>query len=189
MSCCDDPDPRCDIVPGQYICKNCYAIDEEETLRQSEYNCQDEILNHYKHQGFKVYKTSYKHLDHLNEVLHRIQGIEKNRPTNIDDIKAKLNGDYSIKNIYKNCNHKHLIYIYCVLNNLPSVLFPVHFKSQVTNAILNIASVCKQNKKRMPSYIRIIKCVCKKNNWNDVLPYLYMKTCNEQITDFINKNL
>jgi hypothetical protein len=104
----------------------------------------------------------------------------------MDDIKAKLNGDYSIKNIYKNCNHKHLIYIYCVLNDLPFVVFPIDFKSQVTNAILNIASVCK---KRMPSYIHVIKCVCGKYNYNDVLPYLYMKTHNKQITDFINKNL
>ena len=186
MSCCDDPDPRCDIVPGQYICKNCCAIDEVGAIKQSEYNCQDGILSHYKRQGFKVYKTSYKHLNHLNEVLHRIQGIEKKRPTNMDDIKTKLNGDYSIENIYKNCNHKHLIYICCTLNNIPSVVFPANFKYEVKKAILNIASVCK---KRMPSYIHIIKCVCEKNNWNGVLPYLYMRTCNKQITDFINKNL
>ena len=96
MSCCDDPDPRCDIVPGQCICKNCYAIDEEETLKQSEYKYKDKLLSHYICQGFKV-RMPYKHLYHLNEVLHRIQGIEKNLPTNIDDIKAKLNGDYSIK--------------------------------------------------------------------------------------------
>jgi hypothetical protein len=75
----------------------------------------------------------------------------------MDDIKTKLNGGYSIENIYKNCNHKHLIYIHCVLNNLPSVSFPMDFKYQVTKAILNIASVRK--KKRMPSYMHIIKCV------------------------------
>jgi len=185
MSCCDDPDPRWDIVPGEYICKNCCAINEEEAIKQSEYNHQDERLNYYKHQRFKVYMP-YKPLYHLNEVLHRIQGIEKNKPTSFDDIKTKLNGDYSIENIYKNCNHKHLIYIYCVLNNLSSVLFPIDFKYRVTNAILNMASV---REKRMPSYIHIIKCVCEKYNYNDVLPYLYMRTCNEQITDFINKNL
>jgi hypothetical protein len=104
----------------------------------------------------------------------------------MDDIKTKLNGDYSIENIYKNCNHKHLIYIYCVLNNLSSVVFPIDFKYRVTNAMLNIASV---RKKRMPSYIHIIKCVCEKYNWSGVLPYLYMETCNNQITDFINKNI
>jgi hypothetical protein len=183
MGCCKDPDIRCDIVPGQYICKNCCAIDEAETIIGNENEC--EALNYYKYQGFKMY-IPYKHVYHLNEVLHRIQGVEKNRPTSFDNIKTKLNGDYSIENIYKNCNHKHLIYIYCVLNDLPFLIFPMGFKYEVTHAILNIASVCK---KRMPSYIHIIKCVCEKNNWNDVLPYLYMKTCNKQITDFINKNL
>ena len=187
MRCCCNPDPRWDIVPGEYICKNCYAVNEEEAIKQSEYDHQDAILGYYNRQGFKVYNTSYKPLYHLNEVLHRIQCIEENRPTNMDDIKTKLNGDYSIENIYRNCNHKHLIYICCILNNIPFVVFPTYFKSRVTNAILNIASVCK--KKRMPSYIHIIKCVCEKYNWNGVLPYLYMKTRNEQITDFINKSL
>jgi hypothetical protein len=156
MGYCDDPDPQCDIVPGQYICKNCYAIDEDKTIRGYEYECdyKDEILKYYKRQRFKAY-VPYKHLWHLNEVFNRLQCTEQNQPTNFDDynnnddddIKKKLNGDYSLENVYKKCNRKHMIYIYCMLNNLPPAIIPNNLKYLVKKAIRNIVEVC-------PSYIK-----------------------------------
>ena len=69
---------------------------------------------------------------------------EPNQPTDMKVIKDLLNGDYTLANIWKSCDHKHLTYIFCKLNNLNPPWLPAELKSQIKHTIINMSRDCKK---------------------------------------------
>jgi hypothetical protein len=165
IPCCDNPEVYYELSINGCVCANCGMIDEEET---------DNTPNYNQPNGYKV-----KH--HISEVLKQIQCDEPNKP-NIDKIKSQLNGDYTLANIYKNCNHKHDIYIYCTLNNIEPPLLTYDQDENIRRSIMNLS----WHIKRLPNYRHIIYNICEKYGYNNLKPYLYIKNKNKKLDKKMN---
>ena len=134
-------------------------------------------------------RNVYRYIYHINEVINRISCSEKNYAT------EKFNDDKykdlrkCRRCLYKMLNYqqrKSLIYYWCTLNNIKTLYIEdVHYMKikMIMHDILMILN--EKNVKKTPDYKLIMYCVCKKMNYDYILPYLFFKN-NEKHVKMIN---
>ena len=185
MPCCDNPELYCDI-DDYVICQNCYAVDMEASqtrIEEQVYNETGYLCNYSDRKYYSVRYMGYKVKHHISEMLKRIECDEPNKPTNLDHIKTTLKGDYTLANIWKVCNRKHMIYIFCKLNGLQPPLIPTDIKERIQQSIIRMS----YNYKKLPNYIYIIMRICEKYDHQDLKRYLYVKSKKKKLDEWVDK--
>ena len=176
-NCCDKMELE-EIAVDIIACKNCKALNEEEAPEGSGIWMMEE--NPYKYVGNY---QGYKVIHHMSEVFKRLECREPNPPTDMKVITDSLNGDYTLANIWKTCDHKHLNYIFCKLNNRDPPWLQAELKSRIKHTIFNMSRDCK----KLPNYTYIIKCICEEYKYDDIIPYLYVRSRKVKLDALINK--
>jgi hypothetical protein len=166
--CCEDQELIYHFEVG-YICENCKAIDFEETQNYID----EQTYNYYYKPRLTKQRIGYHPKYHVNEVLKQIECVEPNKPTNLDEIRNKLNGDYTLRNIFKVCKkeRKHIIYLYVTLNNLQAPFISYFLEDQILCTITRMY----QNREKLPRYFHIIDRIFQKYGFDELRKFLYFK--------------
>ena len=128
---------------------------------------------------------------HLSEVFYRLQAAEKNVPNDqfIQELREKLKGDYSFDAIYDACRaniRKHIVFIWCKLNNKPQLIILPQHKEHILNIIRKLH---KNIQGRLPPYLDMISLICEKYNLNYIKPYIYTKNKSRKFRDKLYEHI
>lgn len=161
-------------------CEKCKEINIEETRAEREKGryidrCYDTVTC-----------VGYKRIHHVNEVYKRLLCIEPNPPTSsdINELKLKLEDDYSLRNIYSKLTtkeRKHLTYLYCELNDIP----PPDIAEFVRTKFYNIIGMMKA--KKLPHYLYIFNYVCEKLDCKELQEYIFIRRNNSKWNQILDK--
>ena len=166
---------------GRFLCCTiCCQLDIEETRVDRE----ERESIYYKYDT--VTWIGYQRIHHANEVYKRLQCIEPNQPSlsDINNFKLKLNNDYSLENIYRNSNvkqRKHLVYVYCELNDIPLPQIP----ELVRKKFYNLLGVLPM--KKLPYYLYIFYYVCNRLGCEELQKYIVRKKQNSKWDQMLDK--
>ena len=130
-----------------------------------------------------TYDPGYKVKYHFGETFNRIICVEYNKPkeSEISKLKAKLNGNYSKKNIYENSTYnqrKHLNYIYIKLNDLELPTFDqgeLHKQKEIISYYLHRFMIDKGIHGKTPEYRLIIDVICEHFGYDKIRELLFFK--------------
>jgi len=171
QKCCDDRIIPADIAldDGEYFCRRCGHY-LGRTFQSDYRDMQNSIVRKYK---------GYNPKNHASHVLNRLECIEKNKPTSeqILEIKNKIDqgsGQYSKTEIDAVIKapllKKHIVYIWCKLNNVPFLNIASRDRDFIINKIVENKHSGKKIRKR---YHRLIREVILENHELDYIsPYL-----------------
>ena len=113
--------------------------------------------------GVPFFKT-YRPRNHLGEMLNRFQGIERFKPSSEEliEISSICYPDYSMYNIYSNTTYKqrkHLVYIFCTLNNITTPLISQQTIETIIFDFKRFLLTYKTRKKNLPPYNLVLNVI------------------------------
>ena len=135
----------------------------------------------YKDRANYTFTYHYKRKYHFGEIFNRLLCQESNKPnlTEINQIKLKLNDDFTLKNIYKNTTYnqrKHLIYIYHILNNLQLPVMTSEINRMKEGILFNLNKFYSlYGNTKTIKYRLIMDVICEKFNYTPIRPLLFFK--------------
>lgn len=185
------------------ICSNCHTKDSlilRDGRRECiecgivDYNVTETNKPSYKDKSSdKVYSFSYKRINHFNEWINHVQGIEvTNIPKNVFD---QLNNEIKkerivdrrrkitqqkvrsyLKKLGLNNYYDHIPYITEQLGGERPPKIPPHIEDTLRRMFIEIsswfASYCPTSRRNFPRYTYVIYKCCELINYREILPYL-----------------
>ena len=153
-TCCDKPDIQNEIYKNGdwWICQNCCQLQDDP---QDYIQCR--------------YSPPYQIRHHVTEVLKRLEGDEPNKPSINKEI---FQGDYSLENIWRKGNRKHITYIYSQLNELHLPIITREEKETILRIMHRISKKCYG--KKLPPYNYIIAKISEKLEYTHIRPFIYI---------------
>ena len=150
---------------------------------------------HYKDRHLYTFRAKYRFQYHFAEIFNRITAREQNKPSHseIEQIKSRLNNDYSQKSIYKNTNYnqrKHLIHIWHVLNN-KSLPYDDDYLDYVRRVIFYYFNIYYREvglRNRAIKYRLVIDVICEREKFDDIRDRLFFRD-NKRHREIVNQVL
>ena len=178
QKCCDDQVILGDIAldDGEYFCRRCVMY-LGKTFQSDYRDMQNSIARKYK---------GYNPRNHASHVLNRLECIEKNKPADgqILQIKNKIDqgsGQYSkaeIDAVIKTpLLKKHIVYIWCKLNDVPFLNIASRDRDLLINKIVENKNPGKKIRKRYHELIREV--ILENPELEYISPYLIGAKCVE----------
>ena len=177
--CCKSPDIR--LNPEHFhVCLSCGVIQDTPNFVVG-HNDYERSHKYYVYPG---YVREY----HIEEVLKRLESREANKPSqqNINDLKSKLNYNFSMENIRKHAIYKkHIVYMYCCLNDIPYLRIACNHRIRIKRSIMNLyRHITTRN---LPRYHAIMYYICKKYGYDYIIPFLCYRELPKDKQNLIDK--
>ena len=179
--CCDSPDLR--LNPEHFhVCMSCGVIQDTPNLIAG----YSDYQRSHKYYVYPGYVREY----HIEEVLKRLESIEANKPSqqSINDLKSKLSNNFSIENIRKHSKYKkHIVYMYCCLNDKPYLRIAYGHRIRIKRSIMNLYR--HSTTRNLPRYHTIMYYICNKYGYDYIIPFLSYRELPKDKKDLIYKHI